>query len=95
MQFWPDPMLPVVVCDEIDGNTQMTESSGTTDTMQVCLGHLGEIKVDDNIHSLDVDTSGEQVWADQVTACTVAEIVEDTVTVILAHLGVDVEAWVA
>ena len=60
--------------------------------MQVGLGHLGEVEVDDNVDGLDVDTAGEQVRADQVTASTVAEIVEDSVTVVLTHLGVDVEA---
>ena len=60
--------------------------------MQVGLGHLGEVEVDDHVDGLDVDTAGEQVGADQVTAGTVAEIVEDSVTVVLTHLGVNVEA---
>lgn len=51
----------VLVGDEIDGNTQVTESSGTTNTMQVGLGHLGKVKVDDNVDRLDVNTASEQI----------------------------------
>lgn len=85
-------VLPVVIGDEIDGNAQVTEAAGTTDTMQVGLGHLGEVEVDDHVDGLDVDTTGEQVGADQVAAGTVAEVVENAVAVVLTHLGVNVEA---
>jgi hypothetical protein len=29
--------------------------------MQVCLSHFREVEVDDNVHSLDIDTTGEQI----------------------------------
>lgn len=51
----------VVIGDEIDGNTQVAESSGSADSVQVGLGHLGEVEVDDNVDGLDVDTSGEEI----------------------------------
>lgn len=79
---------PVLVRDEIDGETQMSEPSRSTDTMEVRLRVLWEIKVDDDVHSLNVDTASEEVRADEVTAHAVAEVVEDTVTVRLEHLCV-------
>lgn len=87
--------ISVVISDEIDSNTQMTESTRSANTVQVGLGHFGEIEVDDHVDGLDINTASKQVRADQVTASTVAEIVEDTVSVLLTHLGVDVEARVA
>ena len=63
--------------------------------MQVSLSHLGEIEVDDNVYSLDVDAPGEEVAADEVPTQPSAEVVEDTVSVGLGHLGVDVVARVA
>lgn len=39
----------------------MTESSGSADSVQVGLGHLWEVEVDDNVDGLDVDTSGEEI----------------------------------
>ena len=62
--------------------------------MEVGLGHLWEVEVDDDVDSLDVDTSGEEVAADQVPTEAGSEVVEDSVAVSLGHLGVDVVAGV-
>ena len=53
--------------------------------MQVCLGHLGEVKVDDDVDCLDVDTAGEEVTAHEVAAQAGAEVVEHSVTVSLEN----------
>jgi len=53
----------VVVGDEIDGQAQVAEAARATDTMQVGLGVLGKVKIDDDVHGLNVDTSGEEVCA--------------------------------
>ena len=55
--------------------------------MQVCLSHLGEVKVDDDVDRLDVDTAGEEVTAHEVAAQAGAEVVEHSVTVSLASNG--------
>lgn len=73
----------------------MSETSGSTDSVQVGLRHLGEIKVNNNIHSLYVDTTSEQIGADQVPAQTRSEVVEHAVPVSLLHAGVNVVAAVA
>ena len=48
--------------------TQVSESSRSTDPVQVGLGHLGEVEVDDDVDGLDVDASCEEVGRDQVAA---------------------------
>ena len=53
--------------------------------MQVCLGHLGEVEVDDDVDCLDVDTAGEEVTAHEVAAQAGAEVVEHSVTVSLEN----------
>ena len=63
--------------------------------MEIGLGHLGEVEVDDDVDGLDVDTSGEEIAADQVPAEAGSEVVEDSIAVSLGHLGVDVVAGVA
>jgi len=85
---------PVVVGNEVDGNTEVTKSSTAANPVQVGLSHLGEVEVDDDVDSLDVDTSGEEVAADQVPAEAGPEVVEDSVAVSLGHLGVNVVAGV-
>ena len=51
----------VVVCNEVEGDTEVAEAAGPTDAVEVGLCHLGEVEVDDDIDCLDVDTTGEEV----------------------------------
>ena len=73
----------------------MAEAAGPADPVQVGLGVLGEVEVDDHVDGLDVDPPGEQVRRDQVAGGPVPELVEHPVAVGLLHLGVDVVARVA
>ena len=78
------------------GYFQTVRSPSTAaNPVQVGLSHLGEVKVDDDVDGLDVDTPGEEIAADQVSAKASSEVVEDSITVSLGHLGVDVVAGVA
>jgi hypothetical protein len=61
----------------------MAETSRTTDSVEISLGVLGEVEVDNNIHSLNIDTTSQKIGTDEVTADTVTEIVEDAVSVML------------
>lgn len=83
-----EAILPV---DQVNGKTKVTVATGTTNSVQVGLGILREIKVDDNVDSLDVDTASEKIRANKVAADAVAEVVEDAVTGLLLHAGVTVE----
>ena len=91
----PVQVEPVVVGDEVDRQAQMSKTPGAADTVQVSLGALGEVEVDDDVDRLDVDPAREQVRGHQVAAGAVAEVVEDAVAVRLQHARVDVEARVA
>jgi hypothetical protein len=51
----------IFISDQINGNTQVSKSTRTTNSMQVRLGHFGEIEIDDDVHSLDVNTTSEQI----------------------------------
>lgn len=55
-----EPVLPV---DQVDGQTEMSETSRPTNTVQVGFGILGKVKVDDNVDSLDVYTTGQKIRA--------------------------------
>ena len=85
----------VVPVNEVDGQTKVAVAAGAANAVQVGLSVLGEVEVDDDINGLNVNATGEEVGADQVSADTVAEIVEDTVTGVLLHPSVAVEARVA
>ena len=85
----------IVVSYQINRDTQMSESARSTDPMQISLRHFGEVEVDDNIDGLNVDTTSEKVGTNQIAAETCAKIVENTVTMGLCHLGVDIVTAVA
>ncbi len=42
----------------------MTKSSRTADTMEVSLGILGKIEVDDNIDWLNINTTSEKIYVE-------------------------------
>lgn len=73
----------------------MSETSRSTDTMEIGLCIFREVEIDDNVDSLNVDTTGKKIRANKIAAYTVPEVMKYTVTVVLQHLGVRVEARVS
>ena len=60
--------------------------------MKISFAVLWEIKVDDNVYGLYVDSTSEKIRADEVAEYAITEIMENTVTMRLQHLCVRVEA---
>lgn len=85
----------IIPVDQVDSQTKMTIPSGSTNTMQIRLRILGEVEVDNHIYSLDINTTSEEIRADQVPADAVTEIMEHSVSGMLGHLSVTVETRVA
>ena len=88
----PVQVESVIPVDQIDGQAQMSKSAGSTNAMKVSLRIFREVEVDDNVNSLDIDTTRQKIGTDEVAAYTVAEIMEDSVAVMLKHARVRVEA---
>ena len=63
--------------------------------MQVRLAILGKVKIDNDIHRLNIYSTSEEVRADKIAAYAVAEVVEDAVAMRLEHLCVRVETGVS
>ena len=53
----------VIIGDEVDGQAKVAEAAGATHTMKVGLSILGEVKVNDHVHGLDVNASSKEVCA--------------------------------
>ena len=82
--------VAVLVGDQIDGDTKVAKSSGTTDAVQVGLGHFGKVKVDDHIHGLNVNTTSKEITANEVSAQTAPEVMKYTVSMWLRHSSVNI-----
>lgn len=54
-------LLVLVAANERDGKTLGTETTGTTDTVEVRIGISWEIVVDSQVDAFNVDTSSEYV----------------------------------
>lgn len=78
----------VLSSDEVDGDTLTTETTTTTDAVNVVLTVGGEIVVDDKGNLLDIDTTGQKVSGDQDTGRTGTELLHDQVTLSLVHVSV-------
>lgn len=86
---------PVIPVDQVDSQAKMAESTRASNAMEICLGILREIEINNHVDSLYINTSSEQVRADQITTDTIAKIVEDAISVVLQHTGMGIEARIA
>lgn len=55
----------------------MAEPAGSANAMEVGLCSDGVVKINDNVDSQDVNTSGEDVRAHQTSSLSIFEVVED------------------
>jgi hypothetical protein len=78
----------IVSGDEVDGNTLTSETSTTTNAMDVVLTVGGQVVVDDEGDLLDIDTTGEQVGGDEDTGRSGTELLHDNITLGLVHVTV-------
>jgi hypothetical protein len=78
----------IISGDEVDGNTLTTETTTTTDAVDVVLAVGGKVVVDDQRDLLDIDTTGQKVSGDQDTGRTGAELLHDNITLLLVHVTV-------
>jgi hypothetical protein len=78
----------IISGDEVDGNTLTTETTTTTDAVDVVLAVGGQVVVDDQRDLLDIDTTGQKVSGDQDTGRTGAELLHDNITLLLVHVTV-------
>jgi len=85
----------VLIRDQVDSYAHVTVTAGPAYSVQVSFRVLGEVKVDDYVDCLDVYPPSEEVRADEVSTKALSKVVEDSVPVLLIHLGVDVEAGIA
>ena len=85
----------VIPVNQVDGQTEVSKAAGTTNAVKIRFGILGEVKVDDNVDRLNIDTTGQEIGTDQIAHGALAEIVEHSVASVLEHLSVRVEARVA
>jgi hypothetical protein len=81
-------LLVLLRADEADCHTLGTETTGTTDTVEVAVGIGGQVVVDGQVDTLNVDTTTEDVSGDADTLLEVLELLVALDTLLLADTGV-------
>jgi len=78
----------VVGLNEVDSSTLSTETTSSTDSVNVVLLLEGKLVVDDETNLLDIDTSSKQIGGDENTDGTGSEFLHDSLSLELIHLTV-------
>lgn len=68
-----EDLLVILIADERDGQTLGTETTGTTDAVQVGIRIGGKIVVDGQVDTLDINTTSEHIGSN---ADTLVELLE-------------------
>lgn len=75
--------------DEGDGETLGTETTSTTDTVEVAVLISGHIVVDNNVDSLEVNTTTEEISGDHDTGLELLKVLVASDTVLLLQTGMN------
>lgn len=78
----------VLVGNEVDGNTLATETTRTSNSVDVVLEVAGQVVVNHKGNLLDINTTSKKIGGDQNSAGTSTEFVQDNITLRLANISV-------
>jgi hypothetical protein len=81
-------LLVLLGADEADRHTLGTETTGTTDTVEVAVGIGGQVVVDGQVDTLNIDTTTKDVSGDANALLEVLELLVALDTLLLADTGV-------
>lgn len=66
--------MVLLAADEADTETLGTETTGTSDTVEVRVGVTGQVVVDGQVDALNIDTTAEDVSGDTDTFVKLLEL---------------------
>jgi len=84
-------LLILLAGDERDGNTLGTETTGTAHAVEELVGVIGEVVVDDDVDTLNVNTTAEQIGRYENSGVEVLEGLVLGNTLVLLHAGMDAD----
>lgn len=67
LNFSPELLLDsvqvesIIPVDEVNSETKVSESTRSTNAVKVGLGVFGEVEVDNNVYSLNINTASEKI----------------------------------
>ena len=86
--FYSFPVTNIIGADEGHRLAAILCACGSSDTMDVILGVVGHVVVDDERYVRHIDTAGDDVGGDEDGYLAVTKIQHHLVTLVLLQIGV-------
>ena len=86
--FYSFPVTNIIGRDEGHGLAAILSACGSSDTMDVILGVVGHVVVDDERYVRHIDTACHDIGRHQHCYLTVTEIQHHLITLVLLEIGV-------
>lgn len=68
----------ILIGNQIDCKSQMSISARPADSVKVCFTILGEVKVDDDVNSLDINTARQKIYEIGLRSCSIGTAIIHT-----------------
>ena len=78
----------IISSQEVDSNSLSSETSGSSDSVDVILSVGWEIEVDDKGNLLHIDTSGKKIGGDKNSGRSGSELSHNDLSLSLVHISV-------
>ena len=72
--------------DKVDSGTFSTESTSSSNSMNVVLLSVWQLVVDNETNLLNIDTSSKEISCDQDSSGSSSELLHDSISCLLLHL---------
>ena len=83
-------VLLVTLGNEVYSQTDLPISTRSTYTMQIGATFIREVKIDDHVYSLHINTSSNQIRADQSFELSLSETIKYSDSFISFHVGMQI-----
>ena len=83
-------VICLMITNKVNGNTSSSESSGTSDSVDVILLLGRKLVVNNQSHLVYIDSSSQQIGRNQDTARSVLELLHNVLSLLLRHASVNV-----
>ena len=73
-----EKLVPYLVRDEVDRETIPTKSTTSANSVEVSLSRLREVKVYNQIHTHNIDTSSKKISTDETPCGTFPKVIKNS-----------------
>ncbi len=74
--FYFEEGLFISFCNEVDSESKMSEAACAADAMQVGIGFIRHVEIDDDVDCVNIDATGEEIRAHETALLSIAEVME-------------------